>query len=122
MDQERAKALETLAVLALACLLIGFWRDSIFRAALAASFLLLVGLLVSPLAILIHRGWFKLSELLSSVMGRLLLSLVFVLLLTPLAFLRRFLKKAPLDLNPPSEGLLKERDHLYRPEDFLNPY
>jgi len=64
-------------------------------------------------------AWYKLAEGLGYVSSRILLSLIFFLLLTPLAFFYRLSRKDTLQLKKKPEGsYFKERNHLYVKEDL----
>ncbi|MEL6653997.1 MAG: SxtJ family membrane protein, partial [Bacteroidota bacterium] len=69
--------------------------------------------LLSPqLARLIHIVWMKLAEVLGYVNSRILLGLIFFLLLSPIALLRRIFHKDPLQLKRPKDkSLFHERNH-----------
>ncbi len=67
----------------------------------------------------IVKGWFKLAEILGAINGRILLSIIFFIFLTPIAFFARMGRKNPLSLK--SEGnssAFTERNHLYTPKDL----
>lgn len=67
----------------------------------------------------IVKGWFKLAEILGAINGRILLSIIFFIFLTPIALLSRMGKKNPLSLK--SEGkdsAFTERNHLYTAKDL----
>ena len=66
---------------------------------------LIIGLFIAPLATLISQLWLKLSHLLGAVMSRVLMSLVFFLVLLPLALLRRlFTRNDSLQLKRKADG------------------
>lgn len=74
-----------------------------------------------PVALL----WLNLSHLLGSVVSRILLTLVFYLVVTPIGILRRIMGKDSLRLgefkeNPDSVWEL--RDHQFGPSDLEKPY
>lgn len=91
----------------------------------AAMIFLLVGMVWSsamrPLAFL----WFGLSHLLGKVMSTLLLSLVYVVILLPVAGLRRLMGKDSLRLRQWRSGggsCFIPREHAYTAEDLKHPY
>ena len=121
--EEKHRELETCAVLALAAvvllgLLHGRPREALY---LAAGFLA-AGLFVKPAARAIHIFWLRLAGALASVNGRLLLALVYLLVLTPLALIRRAFRKNTLQLTPPEHTMLVKREHAFGPEDLAHPY
>lgn len=96
----KEKRIETLSVLAGFCFIVALvklqkggpphtlklWME-------AGIAFLIIGLFIGPLANLIAQCWLKLSHLMGSVMSRLLLSVVFFLVLLPLALLRRLVTR-----------------------------
>ena len=111
--------LETISVLAAFLLLVNLFsrRQALVYAALA---LLLIGLLVRPLARVISRGWLRFAELLGAFNSKIVLTLLFLLFLTPLSLLFRLFTKNPLQLKrvSNSQTLFLERNHLYTRNDF----
>jgi hypothetical protein len=85
----RIEVIETVSVLALAALVIHLIWEIRWLVWLAMGLLVLT-LTPNPLATLVAKLWLKLSELIGNVMSRVILSLIFFLLLTPLAVLYRF--------------------------------
>lgn len=110
--------LETVTVLAAFFLVLNLlvqW-DALVYIALA---LLLTGLFVKPAARQISRLWLKLAELLGAFNSKIILTLVFFLFLTPLAYLFRLFTKNPLQLKKTSaESMYQERNHRYCAADF----
>ena len=121
----RETVLETLGVLALACLVVGHLlrhRPLAGRAFLAAATLLLaLALFVRPAANAIARGWLAFAEVLGAFNSRILLGAIFYLFLTPIALLARLTRGDFLHLKK-AEGAgrsyWQRRDHAYTPEDI----
>jgi hypothetical protein len=88
----RIEIIETISVLALAALVFHFVWEVKWLIWLAAGLLVLT-LKPNPLANLIARLWLKLSEHIGNFMSKVILSLVFFLLLTPLAVLYRLFNR-----------------------------
>ncbi len=111
--------LETLTVLAAFLLVLDLFLhlQALTHVALG---LLLIGLFVKPVARIISRIWLKFAELLGDFNGKVILTLVFFLFLTPLAFLFRLFTKNPLQLKSArdTKSLYQERNHLYNSADF----
>ncbi|MBK8950641.1 MAG: hypothetical protein IPM68_17825 [Flavobacteriales bacterium] len=82
----------------------------------------LIGLLLPPLARLVHRGWMKLALALGWFNGRVLLSAVFFALLTPIALLRRLGRSDGLALRKPTGSVWTVRDHTYVAKDLETPW
>jgi hypothetical protein len=121
----REAILETVGVLALACLVFGHLarhRPLAGKAFLAAATLLLaVGLFVKPAARLIARAWLAFAEVLGAVNSRILLGAIFYLFLTPIAFLARLTRGDFLHLKRragPERSYWQRRDHAYAREDL----
>jgi hypothetical protein len=124
----REKVLETVGVLALACLVAGLLakRPGAKGGFLAAAaFLLAVGLFVKPLARWIALAWLKLAEVLGAVNSRIILGLIFYLFLTPIALLARATRGDFLSLrrkDAPDRSYWHRRDHAYTAEDLRKPW
>ena len=88
----RIEVVETLSVLALAALIFHFVWELKWLVWLSAGLLVLT-LKSNPLANLIAGLWLKLSEHIGNFMSRIILSIVFFLLLTPLAALYRLFNR-----------------------------
>ena len=121
----RETVLETLGVLALACLVAGHLlrhRPLAGRAFLAAASLLLaLALFVKPAATAIARGWLAFAEVLGAVNSRILLGAIFYLFLTPIALLARLTRGDFLHLKRRSGGdrsYWQRRDHVYTATDI----
>lgn len=121
----RETVLETVGVLALACLVAGHLlrhRPLAGRGFLAAAAVLLaLGLFVKPAARAIARAWLTLAEVLGAVNSRLLLGLIFYLFLTPIALLARLTRGDFLHLKRragPGRSYWQVRGHDYTAEDI----
>jgi hypothetical protein len=91
----------------------------------AAMLLLLLGMCapgaMAPFAVV----WFGLARILGSVMSFVLLTLVYVVILLPVAIVRRCMGKDAMNLKLWKNGkgsCLVEREHVFTPEDFTHPY
>ena len=74
-----------------------------------------------PIAVL----WLGLSELLGAVVSRILLSIVFFLIVTPIAILRRLMGKDALKLRAFKAGndsVMLERNHTFVGRDLEKPF
>ena len=114
----RVRQMETMAVFALVFLLLEVrsHRQAFVYTAMAFLF---AALFVPPLARIITLGWTKLSLVISHVNNRVILTIIFYLILTPLAFFYRLFNKDPLRLSPEeSESYFCERNHRYCKEDL----
>jgi hypothetical protein len=117
-EQVRIQDLETIGVLSAVLLFfyLLFKFQLLFYCALA---MLLIGLFVKPLARIISAGWLFFAEGLGAFNSKLILSLVFFLFLTPLAFTFRLFTKNPLMIRREDcSSFYSERDHTYLPIDL----
>lgn len=88
--------------------------------AIAAAVLLVAGLFSPYLLKWINRVWLLLGEAIGAVSSRLILSVVFLLVLTPMAiFYRLFIKKAALK---EASSFFIERNHVYKRSDLKNAF
>ena len=116
------KALETLAVLSLVCLAAGlFFGMAAFL--VAALTLLFTGLFLKRLSMRIAEIWLRFAGLIGAINSRIILTLIFYLVLTPLAFVYRlfhgdFMKIRRQD--DPGRSYWTRRDHQYNPRDLGN--
>jgi Saxitoxin biosynthesis operon protein SxtJ len=115
----RNRDMETMAVLAFAALvfhLVTGWQWLL----MAAAGLLACGIFIRPVAALLSRCWLRMAEILGRVNTRILLTLVFFLILTPIALLYRRFTNNPLQLKrePGGGTYFMERDHTYTPKDM----
>ena len=78
----------------------------------------ILGLFSKTFAHWIDWAWGKFAMALGFVNSRILLSLVFYLILFPIAFLYRLTQKDTLQLKNPQDSVYKERNHTYQAEDL----
>ena len=119
---EQAK--DTGMAMVLICLLLGYWGK--FPKFLPVSLVLLILTMTwpnafRPLAVL----WFGLSHLLSRVMSRVILTVVFFLVVTPIAIIRRLCGADALQLKKWKQGrgsVFVVREGPVQGKDMANPY
>lgn len=112
------KTYETITVLALVSLLAGLWFGQPLLFYLAALLLLLV-LLVPKAAAWLAWGWLRLAHFLGNINAKIILTLIFYLILTPLALLYRFWRGDALGLHRrPADSNWHRRDHTYEKTDL----
>jgi hypothetical protein len=81
------------------------------------------GLFVPPAARLIARGWFGLAHVLGWINGRILLTVIYYLVLTPVALLRRaFQRDAMRTIDRAAASHWTVRDHTYTAADLEKPW
>jgi Saxitoxin biosynthesis operon protein SxtJ len=119
---EQAK--DTGMAMVLICLLLGYWGK--FPRFLPVTIALLILTMTwpnafRPLAVL----WFGLSHLLSQVVSRVILTVVFFLLVTPIGVIRRLWGADALQLKKWKQGrgsVFVVREGPVQGKDLLNPY
>lgn len=116
------KALETVSVLAMAGIVMGFvFRLKIFF--IVSFVLLLTGIFFKRLSLLIAQGWLKFAYVLGTINSKIVLTLIFFLFLTPIAFLYRVIKGDFMRLrkgNGHSKSYWVEKNHQYKSKDLEN--
>ncbi len=82
----------------------------------------LLALLSDRFAALVSKLWLRLAELLGRVNGNVLLTLIFFVFLTPIAFLMRLIQKADnLKLKrQAADSIYETRNHTYEAKDLAN--
>ncbi len=115
----RLQEIETLGVLATFFLIVNIISNRREFVYVSLTFLI-IALFVKPLARAISRMWLKFAEVIGTFNSRVILSLVFYLFLTPIAFLYRIFTKDTLMLKPDRnrDSLYTERNHVYTPTDL----
>jgi ABC-type uncharacterized transport system permease subunit len=79
----------------------------------------LAGLLSMRLAAIIAVLWMKVANLIGLIINTVLLSLVFFVLLTPLALIRKIAGKSPILLRPTQDdSYFRTRSHKYEKRDL----
>lgn len=119
IKNQRLQELETLGVLAAFFLILNVTTHSQTFAYVSLT-LLVIGLFVKPLAAVVSRLWLKFAEVIGTFNSKVILSLVFYVFLTPIAFLFRIFTKDPLMLKPEKNMVTfyTERNHTYTRNDL----
>ena len=109
-------------VLLLLILFIKFKRDELLLGALVLQVITMTApRILAPLAVV----WLRLSHLLGTVMSAVLLTAVFVLIVTPIGVLRRAMGKDSLRLRAFKRGsasVMIRRNHVFSGADLERPY
>ncbi|MEL6657809.1 MAG: SxtJ family membrane protein [Bacteroidota bacterium] len=108
-----------LAVLLLLLLLYYFfWRTEWM---LVGTVVFLVVTLVSPwVARVVSLGWNTLTKGIGFAMNHVLMTIIFLVFLTPIAFLYRLTRRKPTTNG--NESAFKDRNHRYVPKDIESPW
>ena len=117
-------ARDTGQAMALLCLII-----LIFTKQPVYAWIALVVLLINMVCPQVYKPlatwWFALSNLLSLIVPRILLGILFYCMVTPVGLMRRLLGKDPLRLKQWKKGrasVLRERNHTLSSKDIINPF
>jgi hypothetical protein len=119
---EQAK--DTGMAMVLICLLLGYWGK--FPKFLPVSLALLILTMAWPNAFKPLAGlWFGLSHLLSSIVSRVILTVLFFLVVTPIGVIRRLMGADALQLKKWKQGrdsVFVVREGAIQGKDMTNPY
>jgi hypothetical protein len=90
------------------------------------AFILTIVTLIIPIVFYPFAAvWFWFSKILSAIGSRVLLTIVFFIVVTPVGLIRRILKKDSLKIDQfkkSKKSVLIDRDHLYTAEDFTDAF
>jgi hypothetical protein len=124
LSSTKDQARDTGMAMALICLLLAYWGHHPKFLPLAII-LLLVTMVVpqvfKPLAVL----WFGLSHIMGNVVSKVVLTVIFFVLVTPIGLIRRWAGRDSLRLREWKKGtdsVLVTREGVICPEDLHNPY
>ena len=82
-----------------------------------------IGFVIGPVGEYLHLGWMLLAKVLGYINSRILLSIVFFLILTPIALLMRLLGKTQfVKKRGNQQSLFVTRNHLYNRQDLEQPF
>jgi len=124
LSASRDQARDTGMALTLVALIVFFATREIRYATIATAILLLDMIWPSffkPLA----KLWFGLSHVLGTVMSKVILTLAFFLVLTPMGLLRSLLGKDPMRVRQFKQGtdsVFRVRDHTFTAADVEQPF
>jgi hypothetical protein len=116
--ERKERPVETMLVLAMGCLLadvVLHWKAGLYLCFVFGG----IGIFSGYLSTKIAWVWMRLAGMLGRVSNGLLLSVVFLFVLVPMAFIRRMRKKDRLTyFDPEATSNFVERDHVFRKEDL----
>ncbi|MBF0201254.1 MAG: hypothetical protein HQK66_08065 [Desulfamplus sp.] len=95
--------------------------DLILPSIVILVFIMTVPIIFKPFA----KVWFTLSHYLGIVTSKIILTLLFFIVITPVALTRRLFKADPLFLNGWNSGLtsaFKKEELCYKKSDIVHPY
>ena len=121
---KREKTIETMLVITVGMMVLHF----VFKEKTGESYFLtaslifgLIGVFSNFLSEQVSWVWGKIAHILGTFNSYVLLSIVFFIFLTPVAFLYKLTRKDTLRLKVQKNGTVyEERNHLYVPKDLEN--
>ena len=117
-------ALETMAVLAFVSIAVGlFFKLNVLL--YITLCLLFIGIFLRTLSICIAHAWLKFSAVLGGISTRVVLTIIYFVFLTPIAFLYRVFHGDFMSLKRQDVAgttYWNERDYEYTTKDFENPW
>lgn len=120
----RKECIDTGMAMVLICLLAAWFTDN-RNWLLGAIVILIVNMTWPRLFSLATKAWLGFSQLLGSIMSKIILTLVFFIVLTPLALLRRVLAHDPMQLKAwkkNKQTVFENRDHTYTSKEIEQPF
>jgi hypothetical protein len=124
LSSTKEQAKDTGMAMVLICLLLGYWGK--FPKYLPVSLTLLLITMIWPNAFRpLATLWFGLSHVLSSVVSRVILSVLFFLIVTPIGLIRRLIGADALKLKQWRQGrdsVFIVREGPIQGKDLENPY
>lgn len=109
------------SVLALTFLLLVVYHFMGYKMIFIATIAFVLLCLLSPtVSRWVHQAWTALTQAIGWVMTRVLMTIVFFVFLTPLAFLFRLFSKKNLDNT--SQSFFIDRKHTFTPKDIESPW
>lgn len=119
MKTNKEKSLETLLVL-VGALIVVYWIYPKKIYLLIAMAFILIGIVSPFLSEKISWVWMKFAELLGGVMSKILLSLIYYVILVPIALVYRLTQKNHLFLKRKEGSYYIDRNKKYDPKDIEN--
>ncbi len=118
-NTESARTVLTLTTALLIVYLITGWHWAVLTGVLMG----VAGVFSKTISRIIHSGWMKVAYLLSLVLPKVLLALIFYLVLLPVALLSRvFRKERPLRLENHPGSMFIEMKKVFKKENFIKPW
>ena len=115
---------DTGMAMVLICLIISFFNNS--RIALSISIVLLIlNMTIPKIFMPLAKIWIGFSIIVGNIVSRILLSIIFYILVTPVGFIRKLLGADPMQLKKwknGSDSVFGDRHHLFQAEDIEKPY
>ena len=110
----------SLAVIALGFLLFYFfYQKQWMLLPVAVAFM---GFLIGKLGYFIHLSWMMLAKVLGYMNSRILLTVLFFVVLTPIALVKRFFTASEFTNSKKINSAFQDRGHLYSKQDLINTW
>ncbi len=119
MDKVKTKETILTITLGFIALYLAFDRVWLLYVAFATG---VTGLFSQYAALVIHKAWMKLADILGYIMSRIILGAVFFLILVPVGALAKIFRKDFMYLKRRPGTYYHERDHQFTPQDFNDPW
>ena len=103
-------------------LLVLAWLFSLPLLAYIAAAIGLFSLIIPPAGYGLVWGWYKIAEILGFVNARVILSLLYYIMVTPMALVFRLAGNDPMLLSKPEHSTFKKRDYTYSADDLKDPW
>jgi hypothetical protein len=90
-----------------------------------ATVILVIAMCTTGILVPFARLWFGMSQLIGTYVSKLLLFIIFFVIITPVGWLRRFMKKDNLKLKQFKKGrksVMDDRNITYKPDDIAKPF
>lgn len=118
LSRSTTQAAQTVFLLILATVIGYLWKQHVYF--LYTAVLLSIGGFLSPAFVLfVDKIWMRIGWLMGQIIPKVLLSIIFYLVLTPLALLSKLIgEKDPMKLRKPTSSLFKEATPLVSKESF----
>ncbi len=121
-DRDQAK--DTGMALALICILVGYFGKHP-RLMFLAIVVLVADMVWPNIFFYPAKAWFGIANVMGTVMSKIVLTVLFYGMVTPLGLLRRMGGSDPMQKSQWKNGnasVFKARDHTYKREDIERPY
>jgi hypothetical protein len=115
---------DTGLVIVLILLLTAYWKGDLFFILLSIVTLVVamtIPVVLKPAAVI----WYYFSTALGNITNRIIFTIIFGVVLTPVGMIRRFLGYDPMKRKTWKNGsnsVFTERDHVFIPDDLNRPY
>ena len=117
----KRKQIETIIVIAAFLLILAKINKS-WNFVYASAILLILGFAWKWFRENLHWLWMKLAEAMGFVSGKILLSVVFIIIVIPLSFIAKLRGKLSMKLKPGGDSYFTIRNHTFIKKDLENPW